>query len=191
MTLLKLTEFVGDIVIDGKDIRRISHRELRERITTISQELIELDDTVKFNVCAWTMSDQPGNGRNAEDAAIIKVLRQLELWDCIEAKGGLMAKVSDLGLSHGQLQLLCIARGLLHNLCFKSKLVLMDEPTSGLDVDTQKVVQRILRGAFPECTVIMVAHRVETLLDANVILHMNNGKLVAMTEKTLSEDSAS
>lgn len=191
MTLLKFTEFVGNIFIDGKDIRRISHGELRTRITTISQDLIQFGDTVRFNVCPWTMSDSPGKDGNPEDVAIIKVLRQLGLWDFIQAKGGLDTKLCDLGLSHGQLQLLCIARGLLHKVSFRGKLVLMDEPTSGLDIETQKLVQQVFKDTFADCTVITVAHRVETLSDANIILHMDNGKVVARTKPAeLTETSA-
>lgn len=180
MTLLKFTEFIGNIFIDGKDIHRVSHRELRTRVTTISQGLITLDDTVY----PWAVSDSPGKDASPEDVAIVKVLRQLGLWDFIQVKGGLAAKVSDMELSHVQLQLLCIARGLLHKVSFRGKLVLVDEPMSGLDVNTQKLVQQVFRESFADCTIIMVAHRVETLEDANITLHKDNGKLVARTEPT-------
>merc|ERR1719330_1992902 len=88
---------------------------------------------------------------------------------------GLSSLVAEYGdnLSQGQRQLLCLGRALLK----QCQILLLDEATSSVDYETDKEIQRTLRQAFSDCTVLTIAHRVNTILDSDKILVMVDGKV--------------
>jgi ATP-binding cassette subfamily C (CFTR/MRP) protein 1 len=90
--------------------------------------------------------------------------------------GGLTAAVSEGGsnFSQGQRQMMCMARALLR----KPKLLLMDEATSSVDVETDRLLQSVVKTQLADATVITIAHRLNTVVDSDVILVMAAGKLV-------------
>lgn len=177
MSLLNFLDYTGRITIDGIDISTVPRSVLRTRITTVAQDTIEFNESIRFNLCPWTMSVSQTEG-NVHDDSVIEMLKALQIWDLAVPQGGLEAKVSELGLSHGQKKLLCIARACLHKLNTRSRLVIMDESTSGLDGELEQLALQVMETAFWDCTVIEVAHRREALADADIILHMANGKIV-------------
>lgn len=177
MTLLKFLNYSGRIIIDDIDISTVAHHELRSKITTISQDGIEFDASVRSNLLPYNGIMTGHKLEGFSDGDLKKALEGVDLWDLVKAAGGLDTKMSKLNLSHGQMQLVCIARACLHNRKTRSKLVIIDEATSNLDIDTESTAQRVMNEAFRGCTVIAVAHRVETLSDADMYIRMKDGKI--------------
>lgn len=134
--------------------------------------------TVRFNLCPWTMIISETKG-NVHPKAIYEVLKALKLWDVIKANGGLDALVSSLGLSDGQMQLLSIARGMLHNLLSGGNVVLMDETVSGMDAGTAKTVRDALVDVFPDRTVIAVVNEDNNpLKEVDLTIRMSEGRAI-------------
>jgi ABC-type multidrug transport system fused ATPase/permease subunit len=180
LTILRLLSYTGTITIDGIDISAIPSQQLRSRITTISQDSIRLEGTVRENLLPY--SGQSEDGTITEDI-IFEALDQTELTDIIKARGGLNAPLSAMEFSEGHMQLLCLARAIVHNTCTQSRVVLLDEPTSSLDLETDNRIQAMMRDAFLDCTMVMVSHRPETLWDANVRLEVKDRGVSRITAK--------
>ena len=91
-------------------------------------------------------------------------------------------------LSHGQRQLFCLARAILR----KSKIVVLDEVTSSVDRKTDALMQKVIREEFEGCTIVAVAHRLETILDFDRIAVLDRGRLVECDapKKLLARESA-
>lgn len=163
LRMIDLTE--GTIVIDGIDISTVPRDLIRSKFVTLSQDAFSLPGTVRIN------ADPFGQ---ASDEQIITALEQVELWKGISTKGGLDA-IMDSGLfSHGQLQLFSFARAMLQD----GSILILDEPTSSVDADTDELIQRLLRERFRDYTVIMIAHRLRSVVDYDKVLVLEGGKLV-------------
>lgn len=89
---------------------------------------------------------------------------------------GLLMAIAESGsnLSTGQCQLVCIARGILK----KSKIVLIDEATANIDEQTDKLIQEIIADQFQDCTVLTIAHRLNTVAKSDRILVLDEGSIV-------------
>ena len=107
------------------------------------------------------------------DEELEKTLRECNLWEVIEEKGGLESPVSNTSLSAGEKQLLCICRAFLKH----SKIVLIDEATANIDVKNDALIQKVIAEKFKSSTVLTIAHRLSTLQNSDKIMVMDQGKL--------------
>ncbi|KAE8342586.1 hypothetical protein BDV24DRAFT_173847 [Aspergillus arachidicola] len=172
LSLLRLNEIVsGHVLIDGADLSRISRSFLRQQISCIGQEPFLFPGSIRQNV-------DPQNTLQSTEISL--ALRQVGVWDALskgqteDEEAVLDAKLDDATLSQGQKQLFCLARAFLK----RSKILILDEPTSSVDSKTDAKIQEIIRKMFSQCTVIMVAHRISTLLDFDQVAVLDSGQIV-------------
>ena len=166
--LLRLYESEGEILLDGRSTKQMGLHELRKSIGVIPQESLLFSETLRINL-------DPFSEYSDED--LWNALEKVELKRYVEAQQeGLEMTIHEGGnnLSAGQRQLLCLARALLKN----CKFLLIDEATANVDKKTDKQIQQTIRETFSDCTVLTIAHRINTIIDSDRIMVIDAGKLV-------------
>ncbi|KAK3331306.1 ABC multidrug transporter [Apodospora peruviana] len=165
----------GSITVDGVDILSLPPDRVRAGIVALPQDPLFLVGTVRENLDP--LDEYTGAGNND---ALWDVLAKTGLKELIEGKDGqLDAQLAVDWLSTGQRQLFCLARVMLRR---NSRVLVLDEATSHLDLQTEKLVNELIKTEFKEWTVIVVTHRVRTVADADIgfdqVVVLRQGRVV-------------
>ncbi|KAH6648221.1 putative multidrug resistance-associated protein [Truncatella angustata] len=170
LSVLQMTSIQrGSVEIDGIEISSLAPVELRQCINVVPQDPVLMPGSVRFNLDPY--------GSASEDE-IIKALGELRLWSRIEALGGLESELDNASWSAGERQLLCLARAMVR----KSRLLLLDEATSSVDPQTEVLMQDVIATGFPNCTVLSVMHRLNTIRRFDKVIVLHEGEIVEYDE---------
>ena len=164
----------GRVLVDGRDLLEIDRKQWRQLIGYVPQELTLFNASVRDNL---SLGD-----RSVSDAMIEKALRRAQAWDFVaERFGGLDTMVGERGLqiSGGQRQRLAIARAMI----YEPQILLLDEATSAMDRDTERAFCEVLSGLTPEVTIVAISHRTVVEDLADLVYHLEAGRLVDRRDK--------
>ena len=159
----------GALRIDGNNVRKISFSSLRGSMGIVTQEVILFNDTIRKNI-AYGQSD-------VTEEAIQKAAKAANALEFIEqTPDGFDTLIGERGvnLSGGQKQRLAIARALLKN----PPILILDEATSALDTESEKMVQKAIEVLMKDRTVLVIAHRLSTVQNADKIVVLDKGKIL-------------
>jgi subfamily B ATP-binding cassette protein MsbA len=159
----------GGIRIGGVDIRDVTTRDLRNQTAVVAQENILFNDTIRRNIELGRLG--------ATNEEIVAAARHAYAYDFImEKEGGFDSVIGERGvsLSGGQRQRLAIARAVLRN----APILVLDEATNALDAESERAVQAALDELMKSRTTICIAHRLSTILHADLIVVLDQGRIV-------------
>ena len=161
---------LGTVKVGGVDVKKYDLKSLRENVAVVLQKNVLFSGTIKENL-KW------GN-KNATDEEIISACKASDADNFIKnLPAGYETELGQGGvnLSGGQKQRLCIARALLKN----PKILILDDSTSAVDTATEKRIREALRSLHPETTKIIIAQRISSVKDADIIFVLDDGKINA------------
>lgn len=175
MTMFRLLDLEsGSISIDGIDITDIQQNVLRPRLISVPQDPLLLPGSLRSNLVRNTTEEEVIG--ELEDEKLINHLKTVELWEIVEKQGGLNCDASDLKLSQGQKQLVCMARALANK--DTSSILVLDEAMSTVDKQTEELMVKILEDDFKNHTIISVVHRLNTVEKFDTVLLLDSGVVV-------------
>ncbi|XP_069129773.1 ATP-binding cassette sub-family C member 5-like isoform X1 [Argopecten irradians] len=169
--LFRLTDLSGGhVVIDDVDIESISRKLLRSNLSSIPQDPVLFAGTLRYNLDPFD---------TFTDAKIWDALDQVHMKEKIlllDLNLELHIEENGENFSVGERQLICLARAILR----QNKILVLDEATASIDTSTDAMIQETIRESFSDCTVLTIAHRLNTVLHCDVILVMEAGRLIEM-----------
>ena len=159
----------GCICINGEDIRNFTLASLKSHISFVTQRIYIMHDTIAANV-AYGYEE-------IDEERVIQALKDANAWDFVQKMGGIDAMLEEGGanLSGGQRQRIAIARAIYKH----ASLLLFDEATAALDNESEAKIQEALKKYTKGKISITIAHRLSTIKDADRILFLRNGKIIA------------
>ena len=159
----------GSVLIDGQNIKNVTLESLRKQTAYVSQDVILFNDTVKNNIRYGNESATDEQVVEAAKAAGAHdfILRMQDGYDTVLGEQG-------TGVSGGQRQMLSIARAMLKD----APILLLDEATAALDSKSERTVQKSLEKLMKNRTVLVIAHRLSTVIGADKIVVMNEGSVI-------------
>ncbi len=161
----------GAIGIDGQDLRDVTLASLRSQVAIVSQDVTLFDDTIRANIALGRLE--------ASEADIVRAAKAAAAHEFILAQPqGYDTPIGDRGqrLSGGQKQRLALARAILRN----APILLLDEATSALDTESERLVQDALARFTRNRTTLVIAHRLSTVQNADVICVMDAGRIIEL-----------
>ncbi|CRL00438.1 CLUMA_CG013703, isoform B [Clunio marinus] len=175
LALFRIIESAGgDIIIDGENISKLGLHALRSRLTIIPQDPVLFSGTLRLNLDPFDTHTDDEIWRALEHAHLKAFVKGLA--------AGINHEVTEGGenLSVGQRQLVCLARALLR----KTKVLILDEATAAVDLETDDLIQKTIREEFKECTVLVIAHRLNTILDSDKVIVLDKGTISEFASPT-------
>ncbi|OTQ53537.1 ABC transporter ATP-binding protein [Gilliamella apis] len=159
----------GSIKIDGIDIRDMSQSQLMSLVSVVFQDVYLFQDTIINNIRMAKLS--------ASDEEVIEVCKQANCHEFIQNfRDGYQTQLNDIGksLSGGERQRISIARAILKN----APILILDEPTAALDTENELAVQKVINKLVQGKTVLVIAHRISTIIGAKQIVVIDKGEIV-------------
>ena len=159
----------GKIRIDGQDISRVSRGTLRRNVAIVLQDTVLFSDTVRQNLLYANK-----NAGSDEIERAVEMSRCTEMIQKLPEGYDTVLTGSGENISQGQRQLLAIARAFVAD----PKILILDEATSNVDTRTEKAIQQAMQKIMEDRTSIVIAHRLSTIRDADIIVVMDQGRIV-------------
>ncbi|XP_078489925.1 ATP-binding cassette sub-family C member 10-like isoform X1 [Ciona intestinalis] len=162
----------GAVYIDKVNIKKIPFRKLRSEMAIIPQDPFLFSGSLRDNLNPTNLT--------IDDEKLWWALESCGLRTIGEQMGGLGSEVGERGqrLSSGQRQLLCLARALLRNV----KIVCLDEATANIDQESDQKIQETIVKHFARCTVITIAHRIDSVMRSDRVIVMDNGHVIEIVD---------